>query len=102
MSALEVDERAGLVRIRVWVKPRASKSRILGLREGELEVAVAAPPVDGEANCELIRTLARALGCGKTAIEIVSGDGSRSKLVSIAGLTDAELRVKLGQSGIFG
>jgi len=36
------------------VKPRASKSRILGVREGMLEVALAAPPVDGEANAELI------------------------------------------------
>jgi uncharacterized protein len=102
MSAFEVEARAGALRIRVWVKPRASKSRILGLREGALEVAVAAPPVDGEANSELIRTLARALGCAKSALEIVSGDGSRSKLVSITGLTDAELRAKLSQSGLVG
>jgi uncharacterized protein (TIGR00251 family) len=102
MSAFEVEARAGALRIRVWVKPRASKSRVLGLREGALEVAVAAPPVDGEANAELIRTLARAFGCGKSALEIISGDGSRSKLVSITGLTAAELRAKLGQSGIFG
>ncbi len=102
MSAFEVEERAGAARIRVRVKPRASKSRILGLREGALEVAVAAPPVDGEANAELIRTLAAAFGRGKSAIEIISGEGSRSKLVSIAGLTEAELRAKLGQSGISG
>ena len=98
MSVFEVVERAGTLRIRVRVKPRASKSRILGVREGALEVAVAAPPVDGEANSELIRTLATTLGCGKSAIEIISGDGSRSKLISIAGLTEAELRAKLGQS----
>lgn len=85
-----------MLRIRVRVKPRASKSRILGIREGVLEVAVAAPPVDGEANSELIRALARVLGLGKSAIEIISGEGSRSKLVSIAGLTEAELRAKLG------
>jgi uncharacterized protein (TIGR00251 family) len=100
MSAFEIEERAGKVRIRVRVKPRASKSRILGLREGALEVAVAAPPVDGEANSELIRTLASALGRAKSALEIVSGDGSRSKLVAITGLTEAELRAKLGQWAI--
>ena len=90
---LVVEERGNVLRIRVRVKPRASKSRILGVRasDGILEVAVAAPPVDGEANAELIRTLARALGCAKSAIEIVSGPGSRSKLIAIAGLRAAEL-----------
>ncbi len=99
MSALQVEQRGSSVRIRVRVKPRASKSRVLGPREGVLELALAAPPVDGEANLELIRTLAAALGCGKSAIEIVSGAGSRSKLVAIAGFTEAEVLAKRGQSG---
>jgi uncharacterized protein (TIGR00251 family) len=97
MPALVVEQRAEGVRIRVRVKPRASKSRILGVREGMLEIALAAPPVDGEANSELIRALAAALGRGKSTIEIVSGAASRSKLVAIAGLTEAELLSKLGQ-----
>ena len=99
MPDLEVERRGERLRIRVRVKPRASKSRILGLREGMLEVAIAAPPVDGEANLELIRTLAAALGCGKSALEIVSGAGSRSKLVSIAGFSQAELVAKLDPTG---
>jgi uncharacterized protein (TIGR00251 family) len=93
MLILEVEQRADEVRIRVRVKPRASRSRILGV----LEVALAAPPVDGAANSELIRTLAVALGRGKSAIEIVSGAASRSKLVAIAGLTEAALLAELGQ-----
>jgi uncharacterized protein (TIGR00251 family) len=97
MPALVVEQRAEGVRIRVRVKPRASKSRIIGVREGMLEVALAAPPVDGAANSELIYALAAALGRGKSTIEIVSGAASRSKLVAIAGLTEAELLTKLGQ-----
>jgi len=99
LATFSVERRGDRVRIRVRVKPRASKSRIIGPREGVLELALAAPPVDGEANAELIRTLAAALGCGKSAIEIVSGAGSRSKLVSISGFTEAELIAKLGQMG---
>jgi len=95
MSDLVVEQRGAALRIRVRVKPRASKSRIVEIREGALQVAVAAPPVDGEANEELVRTLAGALGCGKSAIEIVSGGGSRSKLVEIHGLTRADLLAKL-------
>ena|SRR4051812_34820327 len=99
MSVLVVQQQGSALRIRVRVKPRASKSRILEVRQGILEVAVAAPPVDGEANSELIRTLASALGCGKSAIEIVTGAGSRSKLVAIIGFSLAELLAKLGQTG---
>jgi uncharacterized protein len=99
MSVLEVEQRGSALRIRVRVKPRASKSRILPVRDGILEIALAAPPVDGEANAELIRTLATTLGCGKSAIEIVTGAGSRSKLVAIVGLTLEELLAKLDQTG---
>jgi uncharacterized protein (TIGR00251 family) len=95
MTPLAIEQRGNALRIRVRVKPRASKSRILGPRAGVLEISVAAPPVDGEANLELIRTLAAALGCPKSAIEIVSGPGSRSKLVAIIGFSEVELVAKL-------
>jgi uncharacterized protein (TIGR00251 family) len=95
MSVLSVEQRGSALRIRVRVKPKASKSRILEVRDGILQVAVAAPPVDGEANSELIRTLAQALGCAKSAIEIVTGAGSRSKLVAIVGLSLDELLASL-------
>ena len=52
MPALEVEQRAEGVRIRVRVKLRASKCRILGVRDAVLEVALAAPPMDGAANAE--------------------------------------------------
>ena len=95
MTDLGIEQRGLALRIRVRVKPRASKSRILGAREGCLELALAAPPVDGQANTELIRLLSEVLGCGKTAIEIVSGAASRSKLMAIVGFTEAELLAKL-------
>jgi hypothetical protein len=80
------------VRVRLFVKPRASKSRVLGVRHGALEVALAAPPVDGRANDELIRHLARQLGVGRSALSIVSGQAGRHKLVSVRGLSRAEVR----------
>ena len=66
------------------VKPRASKSRVLGEKEGLLEVAVAAPPVDGAANDELVRTLADHFGVAKSTLEVVSGHASRLKTVRFA------------------
>ncbi len=73
------------LRLKVRVKPRASKSRVLGMKGDELEVAVAAPPVDGAANLELVRTLAEHYGVAKSAVEIVSGLAGRNKLVRIRG-----------------
>lgn len=90
-----LQRRGSTLTIAVRVKPRASKSRMMGPREGVLELALAAPPVAGAANLELIRTLAARLGCAKSSLEIVSGAASRSKLVAIVGFSEAELIAKL-------
>lgn len=74
------------IRVKVRVKPRASKSRVLALKGEELEVAVAAPPVDGAANEELIATLSAHYSIPKRAVEILSGHASRIKLVRLSGV----------------
>jgi uncharacterized protein len=56
------------------------------MRDGALLVRLAAAPVDGAANAELIEILARSLDLPKRRIEIVSGDRSRSKRVRVVGL----------------
>ena len=56
------------------------------MRDGALLVRLAAAPVDGAANAELIAILAKALDLPKRRIEIVSGDRSRSKRIRIIGL----------------
>jgi uncharacterized protein (TIGR00251 family) len=71
----------------VKVKPRASKSAVLGFREGVLEVAIAAAPVDGAANAELVRTLAAHFDVPKRAVVIESGEASRTKRVRIEGIS---------------
>ncbi len=96
MHGLEIREKDGALRVRVHVKPRASRSRIVGERDGTLEVAVAAPPVDGEANAELVRTVARQLGVPRGAVTVVMGATGRTKLLAIAGIDEATLRARLG------
>lgn len=78
------------------VIPRAGRSGLAGLREGAVLVRLAAAPVDGAANDELVAVLARALGLPKRAITIVSGERSRSKRVRVEGLTRAQALAKLG------
>jgi uncharacterized protein (TIGR00251 family) len=50
-----------------------------------LAVRIAAPPVEGQANAALVAALARALGVRKADVTIRSGDGSRLKMLRIAG-----------------
>jgi hypothetical protein len=76
--------------IDVRVIPRAGRSGVAGLRDGALLVRLAAAPVDGAANTELIAVLAHALHLPKRDITIVSGERSRSKRVRIAGMDAAQ------------
>jgi hypothetical protein len=96
MAELDVRRPGKGVRVRVKVKPRARKTAVLGVREGVLEVAVAATPTDGRANAELVKALARALQIAPSRVSIVAGGSGRSKLVEFAGLSGAELVEKLG------
>ena len=75
----------------VRVVPRASSSGIVGEHDGALRVRVAAPPVDGEANRELIKVLAKSFELPQNAVEIVSGTNSKSKTVRIRGAKAAKL-----------
>jgi uncharacterized protein (TIGR00251 family) len=63
---------------------------------GELKIRVAAPPVDGQANEELVRFLAKQLGVPRSAVKIVSGIGSRSKVAAIEGIGAGEAATRLG------
>jgi uncharacterized protein (TIGR00251 family) len=78
-------EKAGSVTFKVQVVPRASRSEIVGEHGGALRVRVAAPPVDGSANEELVRMLARVFGVPCSAIDITAGHASKLKTVRIAG-----------------
>jgi uncharacterized protein (TIGR00251 family) len=77
------------------VHPNAARNELAGFSEGVLRVKVAAPPVRGKANRELIAFLAQKLGLSKGDLTILKGHTSRNKLVSIAGLTREELNQRL-------
>jgi uncharacterized protein len=95
LDDLLVTTRASGARLQVRVKPRASRSAILETTQGILVVALAAPPVDGEANAELLRVLSAATGLPRSAITLASGANSRTKLVDFTGLDATELKARL-------
>ena len=67
------------------MKPRASRSCVVGVDADArvLEVAVSAPPVDGAANREVTRTVAKHFGLGRSKVRIVSGERGRLKMLEI-------------------
>jgi uncharacterized protein (TIGR00251 family) len=87
---------AEAARLRVRVQPRASRDAIVGWREDALRLTVTAPPVDGEANEAVRRLLARALCVAPSAVRVVRGERGRDKVVEVAGVAAADLRVRLG------
>ena len=82
-------------RVHVKVHPSASKNEIVSFEEGVLKVKVAAPPVRGRANAELVNFLAKSLGLSRTQISIVSGATSRDKVVAFAGNTQEDVEGRL-------
>ncbi|EYF03595.1 DUF167 domain-containing protein [Chondromyces apiculatus] len=95
---LSITDRPEGFRMSVHVRPKASRSAILGVRDKALEVALTAPPADGAANAELIRLLARALSVRVRDLEIAVGASSRSKVIAVHGLSAAEARSRLGRA----
>jgi uncharacterized protein (TIGR00251 family) len=92
MGELDVRERDGGVRFAVRVHPRASRSAVDGVHDGALRVRLAAPPVDGAANEELVRLLATVLGVSRKDVGIARGATSRSKLVDVRGVSIEAVR----------
>lgn len=65
------------------LQPKASKSEVVGLHDNALKIRIKAPPVDGKANTELIKFLAKEFAVRKNDITLISGELSRHKRVRI-------------------
>jgi len=83
--------RDGRLVFKVQVVPRSSRSEVAGEHNGSLRVRVSSPPVEGAANKELTQVLAKAFKVSRNAVDIVSGQNSRLKQVSIEGVTSSDL-----------
>ena len=71
--------------IQVRVKPNARVSKLEQASDGTWLAHLAAPPVDGKANAELIALVAKHFGCRKSSVSIKSGAAARIKRLEIAG-----------------
>lgn len=96
----EITDAKGGAAFSVRVVTRATATEIAGLNEdGVLKVRLMASPAgDASANKELVDYLAQRLDVAKDRIEIVAGADGRDKLVSVEGITTAEVEAKLSKA----
>jgi len=87
--------------ISVRVFPNATRNEIAVLTGDILRVNIAAPPVKGKANKELIAFLSGLLGIKKDRINIVKGHTARNKIIAIGGMSkDSALELLLAGQDI--
>jgi uncharacterized protein (TIGR00251 family) len=81
--------------VAVRAQPGARKSRIVGVHDGALKIAVSAPPEDGRANDALVELLAGTLGIRENRVRLAQGRSDRRKVFDIIGMNADELGVAL-------
>jgi uncharacterized protein (TIGR00251 family) len=84
------------VYVKLRASPGAKSTAVKGLyEESAIKLSVAAPPVEGKANAEVERYLARIFGAPVSGITVVKGASSRDKLVFVSGCGSDEIRTRL-------
>ncbi|MFY9611710.1 MAG: DUF167 domain-containing protein [Blastocatellia bacterium] len=92
---MELRETNGSVTLRLRVQPRASRTELTGEHAGAIKLKVTAPPVDGEANEECRRFLAKVFGVSARSVEIIAGESSRDKVIRVHNISAARVREAL-------
>lgn len=92
----EIKEASGGAAFTVRVVTRTSRTEVAGIQEdGIIKVRLQGSPDDGSANTELLDLLAKVLEVDRSKIEIVAGENSRDKLISVEGISTNYLEQKV-------
>jgi uncharacterized protein YggU (UPF0235/DUF167 family) len=71
------------MRIAIRVRPGSTRPGVGGEHDGALVVRVSAQAVDGKATEAALTAVAKSFGVPRTAVRLVSGATSRTKLIEI-------------------
>jgi uncharacterized protein (TIGR00251 family) len=89
----------GSLLLSLHIQPGAKKTGFAGLHGDAVRVRLAALPVDGKANAALRAFLAKTCEVPKSAVELVSGETSRSKRVRIAATAGCAEKLRAAVKG---
>lgn len=92
------DSKNGAV-LAVHVQPKASHTECVGIHGDALKIRVAAPPIDGAANEELIRFIAGQCAIPRTNVLLQLGAEGRHKRLCLKGVTAEYVMARLMPGG---
>lgn len=72
--------------LKFYLQPKSSKNEIVGPYRDGVKIKITAPPIEGKANKCLIQFLSKKLGISPSQVEIIKGQRSREKTLSISGI----------------
>ena len=85
-----------MTRLSLRVQPGAKRNALLARMPGGIwKVAVAAPPLEGRANDAVVVLLSDLLGVHRRQVTLARGTSSRSKVIEVEGLSEAEANARL-------
>ena len=99
LEDLKLSTRGDAILLDVHVIPRAKTTAVVGLHDGRVKVALAAPPVDGAANAALLRFFADALALRLRDVSLLRGEKGRQKTLAIRGSDEAAVRALCRSAG---
>jgi uncharacterized protein len=73
------------VRVTIRVRPGSARQQVGGSHGGALVVRVSAPAADGRATAAALAAVAAAFGVRPSAVRLVTGATSRTKIVEVDG-----------------
>ena len=87
-------------KIKIWVQvhPNARSNEVQGEKDGIWQLKIAAPPVRGRANQELVKFLSDVLQISKSNLEIEKGLTGRRKLIDISGLSPEQVKARFNDA----
>jgi len=88
---LLVSDLSNHVRLSINVRSRSRENKLVIEPDGTFTLHVVAPPVEGKANTEVVRSLAKRFGKTRSQVRIVAGLRSNVKIVEIADISKAEI-----------
>lgn len=95
---IEVLPDADGVRIAIKVVPGASRSKVQGVWQRALRVAIAAPPENGKANAEVVEFIAKLFGVRRRDVTIVRGMTNPHKTIAIQGIDIQTARLRIANA----
>jgi hypothetical protein len=76
----------------LYIQPKSSRSRIVGLHDGSIKLTITAPPVEGKANAQVTAFFAKLFKIPKSAVTILSGHQGRHKRIGVTGINQAKIK----------